>query len=117
MARSLVLGCLSQASQAMSTRDRRYGSMRWRRLAKSVVAGYFQCWRPGCFRPATVADHIIAVYPGMPDAEFFSHDNLRPSCDPCNRGRALLGDSASAEQPPRNPLVVRSPYRRKPEVW
>ena len=104
----------------MRQRDRRYGSMRWRRLAKSVVVapGYFQCWRPECFRPATVADHIVAVYPGMPDAEFFSRDNLRPSCDPCNRARGLLAGASEAEQRPRNSLVVRSsPYTRKPEVW
>ena len=103
----------------MRQRDRRYGSMRWRRLAKSVVVapGYFQCWRPDCFRAATVADHIVAVYPGMPDIEFFSRDNLRPSCDGCNKARGLLAGASKAEPSRPKSLAVRSSYTRKPEVW
>jgi hypothetical protein len=34
-----------------------------------------------------VPDHIIPVYPGMPDSEFFSEANARASCAKHNRAR------------------------------
>ena len=99
-------------------RDRRYGSMRWRRLSKSVVVvpGYYQCWRPDCFEPATAADHIEPTSPDMPDSLFFSRDNLRPSCKRHNLERGhlarLQADWSDHEPAPvkRNPLTV--PFSR-----
>lgn len=98
--------------------DRRYGSMRWRRLAKSVVVapGYYQCWRPDCLEPATAADHIQPTSPDMPDSLFFSRANLRPSCKRHNLERGhlarLQADWSEHEQTAtatRDPLTV--PFR------
>ena len=109
---------------ADNPRDRRYGSVRWRRLAKSVVVapGYFQCWRPDCYAPATCADHIEPTSRDMPDALFFSRHNLRPSCKRHNLERGHLArlqadwHDPPSEPRPRSPLTVHSPFTRKPKV-
>ena len=92
-------------------KDRRYGTRRWRWYSDHVLGKSkhqrlprYECWRPGCHRTATVADHIRPVYPGMPDHEFYSLANLRPSCDPCNRARGLIGDAAWGEEPDSKPV-------------
>ena len=42
---------------------------------------------PGCPEPASVADHIIPVHDGMPDALFFALSNLRAACRNHNLAR------------------------------
>jgi hypothetical protein len=72
-------------------RDRRYGSRRWRITAKAVLDRDLHVCRivKGCPRRAAVADHIIPVYDGMPDALFFDPRNLRAGCRPHNTARGV----------------------------
>ena len=67
--------------------DRRYGTPRWKRTRRGVLVR--DLWRcqvaPGCLVTATVADHIVPVYDGMPDWQFFGMVNLRASCRHHNR--------------------------------
>jgi hypothetical protein len=73
------------------TRDRRYGLARWTKVRLRVLVR--DAWRcrivPGCTRPATVADHIEPVYPGMPDSLFFDPRNLRAACRDHNIARGF----------------------------
>jgi 5-methylcytosine-specific restriction endonuclease McrA len=69
--------------------DPRYGSPRWKRLRKAILArDLWRCWALNCPVSANVADHIRPTYPGMPDAEFFDPSNLRASCRIHNLARA-----------------------------
>lgn len=71
--------------------DKRYGTMRWRRLAKAVLNRDMHRCRivPGCPVTATVADHIQPVFVGMPDALFYDPRNLRASCKRHNLRRGV----------------------------
>jgi hypothetical protein len=97
----------------------RYRSYRWRKLARSVVSASRSCW--ACSAPATCCDHIVSVYPGMPDSEFFDRRQLRGSC----RKHNLMKGSAEALQrdlaAPSGPSsVITSGYSRKrgrPRMW
>ena len=44
--------------------DKRYNSLRWRKLAKAYLAKHPMCIADGCNRLATVCDHITAVVDG-----------------------------------------------------
>lgn len=85
-------------------RDPRYNTARWHRLRARVLgipAGRRSptalCWWPDVDpHPAEVADHIVAVYPGMPDAEFYGRHNVRPSCQHHNKARGFLAAGAAA---------------------
>jgi 5-methylcytosine-specific restriction endonuclease McrA len=57
----------------------------------------------GCAEAATVADHIVPVYPGMPDSLFYSPQNLRAACRRHNiaRGFAVQLDPAPSDATPR----------------
>jgi 5-methylcytosine-specific restriction endonuclease McrA len=58
--------------------DRRYGSRRWKQTRLRVLhRDLWRCFVPECPLSASVADHIIAVYPEMPDSLFFDEMNLR----------------------------------------
>lgn len=74
------------------TRDRRYGSWRWRNTAKAVIARDRGVCRvvQGCPRKGRIADHIIPVFDGMPDSLFFGLDNLRASCFRHNTDRGIV---------------------------
>src|SRR5690349_13830625 len=71
--------------------DSRYHTERWRKVRKPVLArDAYRCWNPHCERYANVADHILPVYLGMPDAEFFGMHNLRASCRVDNIARGSM---------------------------
>ena len=110
--------------------DRRYGTRRWKRTRLRVMhRDLWLCFVPSCEVRASVADHVIPVYPGMPDALFFDERNLRASCRRHNTARGVAARlerelSGGNDAPPRNPLVSawRTPVsdysqKRKPEVW
>jgi hypothetical protein len=71
--------------------DRRYHTVRWRRSREAALARDKWTCRivEGCPRKATVADHIMPVYPGMPDHEFFAMSNLRAGCHTHNTRRGM----------------------------
>jgi 5-methylcytosine-specific restriction endonuclease McrA len=65
----------------------------------------------GCAHPATVADHIIPVFPGMPDAMFFNPKNVRAACRDHNLARAWAEKLATnADQ---SSDVVTTDYSRR----
>lgn len=67
----------------------------------------------GCATRATVADHVIPVYPGMPDSQFFAMDNLRAGCKEHNLARGWAS-KLPAEQP-ADSTVVTVDYSRRPD--
>jgi len=72
--------------------DARYHTNRWKKLAKAILRrdnGVCQVV-PGCQTRATIADHIVEVYPGMPDSEFFAPTNLRAACRYHNYARGVV---------------------------
>jgi hypothetical protein len=70
--------------------DRRYKSSRWRRVRLIVLArDSYRCYVQHCMQYANHCDHINAVYPGMPDSEFFGPHNLRASCRRHNTARGV----------------------------
>jgi hypothetical protein len=72
------------------TLDKRYGTRRWKKVRLGVLhRDLWACFVPGCGVSASVADHIIPVYPGMPDGLFFDATNLRASCRRHNTGRGV----------------------------
>ena len=90
--------------------DKRYKTKRWLTVRKLVLnRDLWACQiAPGCPWPATVADHISPVYPGMPDSEFYSPGNLRAGCREHNLARAVdyrmelaLRGEADPPRPPR----------------
>ena len=100
--------------------DRRYGSRRWKRVRLRVLhRDLWTCFVPACPVSASVADHIIEVYDGMPDGLFFDEWNLRASCRRHNTARgvaARLGRELEGEPAPlRNPLVT--PMRKAPRLY
>jgi 5-methylcytosine-specific restriction endonuclease McrA len=97
-------------------RDRRYGLQRWARLARRILRrdNYVCRIVPGCPTRATIADHIIPDYPGMPDALFFSEDNLRAGCKRHNyaRGVAERLQRETRGAPPASSSIVTRDYSR-----
>ena len=88
--------------------DRRYGSLRWKKLRVAVLRrdGY-QCQIRGanCRGAANTVNHRLAVSEG---GAFFDPENLEASCAACNfsggayltndRRRAILEDNKYLEQ-------------------
>lgn len=87
--------------------DLRYSNRRWRTVRLRVLArdGEACMIEAGCPFRATVADHIVPVYPGMPDSEFYDPTNLRASCRGHNLARPIIDATAQArgEAPPARP--------------
>ena len=70
--------------------DKRYGSQRWKRIRRQVLArDLWRRWALECGVSASVADHIEPVYDGMPDSLFFDPSNLRASCRRHNWARGV----------------------------
>ena len=105
----------------MSKPDKRYGTRRWKQTRLRVLhRDLWTCFAPGCPVSASVADHIIPVYPEMPNSLFFDEANLRGSCRRHNTARgvaARLERELSGEPEPekRNPLVT--PLRKAPRLY
>ena len=74
--------------------DRRYKTQRWRQGRLRVLNRDLWICRvvAGCPVRATVADHVLPVYPGMPDALFFGMGNLRAACHGHNKARGFAPD-------------------------
>jgi 5-methylcytosine-specific restriction endonuclease McrA len=97
-----VLDPRSRFSLPRIVHDRRYGLKRWQKLRLRILNRDNWVCRivVGCTTRATIADHIIPVYPGMPDREFFDPNNLRAACRDHNLARAAaakLEPAASVE--------------------
>jgi 5-methylcytosine-specific restriction endonuclease McrA len=73
------------------TTDRRYHTKRWQRVRLRVLNrdGWICRAAQGCPKPASVADHIIPVYGGMPDDLYFGPGNLRAACRNHHLARGL----------------------------
>jgi 5-methylcytosine-specific restriction endonuclease McrA len=88
--------------------DHRYGSRRWRAVRERVLKrDLYRCQViPGCPRAGTVCDHVQAVYPGMPDHEFFDERKLRAACRTCNLRRAQAAQfmAEMKSTPPPRPM-------------
>jgi hypothetical protein len=69
--------------------DRRYSSPKWKRVRLIVLDRDRHCYVVNCPELANVADHILPVYPGMPDSEFYALTNLRASCKRHNTARGV----------------------------
>ena len=82
----------SRVSPPEPVRDKRYGLARWRKVRLRVLVrdGYRCRIAPDCLEPATVADHIEPVHPGMADSLFFDPRNLRAACRPHNLDRGKV---------------------------
>src|SRR5215210_2683582 len=97
--------------------DKRYGSQRWKRIRRNVlVRDCWACWAPGCPVSATIADHIVEVYDGMPDSLFFDLSNLRASCRRHNWARGVAArlerETGERAQPDRRLPTLRTSYGR-----
>lgn len=85
-------------------------SRRWRAVRKRVLER--DLWRcqvvPGCREDANTCDHVIPVYSGMPDVEFYDESKLRASCKRHNTAR---GVAARLQRELNGELdVQRTPY-------
>jgi len=97
--------------------DRRYGTQRWRKLAKRIVKRYGWCYAEGCQLPASCADHIWPVTDETTDWEFFDPSGLRGACWAHNRIRSwTIGDAY--RDGPRGQVggTLAFPQRRKPRI-
>lgn len=100
--------------------DARYRSRRWRSLRLQVLRR--DLWRctvvDGCALDASVCDHIIEVYEGMPSSLFFDPSNLRAACGPHNRRRGVVARlqrelAFGADEPaPRKPMFGAIRWRK-----
>ena len=91
-------------------KDPRYFGPRWRRVRLVVLArDNYTCWVNGCPQYANVCDHILPVYPAMPDSEFFALSNLRASCKRHNTARGVAArlerETAEGIAPAPSPYV------------
>ena len=77
------------------TTDRRYSTHRWTELALRIRRRDGTCFVAGCMRAAEVADHIVPVYEGMPDSEFYDPRNLRGACKQHNLDRGRMAAAAA----------------------
>jgi hypothetical protein len=102
----------AKARNARKRSDRRYGSQRWRKLAKEIVKRDVWCYVPDCPFPARLADHVWPTTIDTPDVDFFNRLGLRGSCWGHNRIRSWgigVGDADSKPRPSTFP-------RPKPRV-
>lgn len=102
------------------TMDKRYGTRRWKRVRPRVLHRDLWAWAGDCPVSASVADHIIPVFPEMPNGLFFDEMNLRASCRRHNTARGVAARlerelSGEAEPSKRNPVVT--PLRKVPRVY
>jgi len=88
---------LSLSPTLRGPRDRRYGLAQWQNVRRRVLDR--DLWRcrvvAGCPTRASVADHIIPAFPGMPDALFFGMANLRAACRRHNLARGFAASIQS----------------------
>jgi hypothetical protein len=69
---------------------------------------------PSCPEPASVADHIIPVHPGMADDLFFGLGNLRAACKRHNTARGVAARLERETRGNAGPSqVVTTDYSRK----
>jgi hypothetical protein len=101
--------------------DRRYGSRRWKQLRLSILhRDLWSCFVPACPVSASVADHIIPTYPGMPDAVFFDPLKLRASCKRHNTARgvaARLERELNGEADPEPRIIPRPVQFTERKIW
>lgn len=71
------------------TRERRYSSSRWRKLAAYIRQRDPMCYVVDCPQPVGAADHIIPATLDMPDSQFYDPTNLRGSCRRHNTARGV----------------------------
>ena len=91
--------------------DPRYRTRRWARIAKRVRHRDGRCLVvPGCPRGAQVADHIVPVHPGMPDAQFYAESNLRGACYYHN---TLRGQQAKAARELDGAVLSTEPHAQE----
>lgn len=97
---------------AAAPKDPRYGSRRWQRVRLRVLnRDMWTCLIVvGCTERASVADHIIPTYPGMPDALFFGMGNLRSGCRRHNIARGMAASLEAEGQPSSTTAVVTRDY-------
>lgn len=75
-------GCAVSGWRSVSTEARRrYDDRRWKALRASHLGAYPNCAR--CGRPATVADHIVAV--ADHPAGFLDPANVQSLCGDCHK--------------------------------
>lgn len=89
--------------------DKRYGSRRWKRVRLDVLRrDRHSCFVRSCGAWADACDHIVPVYPGMPDVQFYSADNLRASCRQHNLARGVAArlqrDLSDESEAPSHPF-------------
>jgi 5-methylcytosine-specific restriction endonuclease McrA len=82
----------------MAVADRRYGSLRWKRLRLAVLArDNYECRirGPRCRGAAGTVNHIVPVSQG---GAFFDPENLESACGACNysAGAYLTRDNRRA---------------------
>jgi 5-methylcytosine-specific restriction enzyme A len=75
-------------SQASADRKKRiYDTRRWAGLRRTVLRQRTFCETPGCGRPSTEVDHIVAVEDGGPD--FPPLEGLAALCRSCHAKKSL----------------------------
>lgn len=83
--------------------DPRYSTARWQRTRRAILArDLWRCYWTDCPRTASCVDHIVPVYAGMPDSEFFDPLNLRASCRNHNLVRPYLRADEEVVERPRH---------------
>jgi 5-methylcytosine-specific restriction endonuclease McrA len=116
---------MTAARRRRTAMDRRYGSRRWKATRLRILhRDLWACFVPGCPQSASVADHIIAVYPEMPNSLFFDEMNLRASCKPHNTARGVAARlerelAGRSETPPERQgfTEIRFAPRKVPQVY
>lgn len=91
----------SGVSVPTTARDRRYGTARWQKVRLGVLNRDLWVCRvvAGCPVHASVADHVIPVAPGMPNALFFDPGNLRAACRGHNLARGFAATLDDHNEP------------------
>ena len=102
----------SRISLPAGPKDDRIKSYRWQKVAKAVLVRDRYICRivVDCPTRATVADHIIPRYPGMPDSLFFGMGNLRAGCREHNLARGHVAKLERVVSGPTN--VITTNYSR-----
>jgi hypothetical protein len=70
----------------------------------------------GCTTRASVADHILPTYPGMPDTLFFGEGNLRGGCKTHNVARGMAATLDEAPTSDASSTVVTGDYTRSDDA-
>lgn len=94
-----------------ASRDRRYGTARWQKVRLRVLNRDLWACRvvDACPVRASVADHVIPVTPGMPNALFFDPGSLRAACRGHNLARGFAA-TLDDERKPAPSAVVTTDY-------